>query len=105
MKTTNLLTTTAGVVRKPVGRHMAVWFLYACSLLITGSNASAQYIQSNLVADNSSFGAAHVDSKLIDPWGLAILPGGVFAIANAHSGTITFYGESGVKLPMEVTVP
>jgi uncharacterized protein (TIGR03118 family) len=84
---------------------MAVWFLYACSLLITGSNASAQYIQSNLVADNSSFGAAHVDSKLIDPWGLAILPGGVFAIANAHSGTITFYGESGVKLPMEVTVP
>src|SRR5262249_51007310 len=75
------------------------WFLLCCAY------ASAQYAQSNLVADRTGFGAAHLDPRLIDPLGIAIVPGGPFAVANAHSGVITFYTHTGAKLPLEVTVP
>jgi uncharacterized protein (TIGR03118 family) len=48
---------------------------------------------------------AHLDSKLLDPWGIALFPGGPFAVANAHSGVITLYTAAGSKLPLEITVP
>ena len=76
-----------------------------CLFLLCCGNASAQYAQTDLVADRTGFGAVHVDPKLIDPWGIAIFQGGLFAVTNAHSGAITFYTHTGAKLPLEVTVP
>jgi uncharacterized protein (TIGR03118 family) len=88
-------------------RHARIQSLPAWSLvfLLCSASASAQYAQSNLVADRTGFGAEHVDPGLIDPWGIAIFPGGPFAVANARSGLITFYTHTGAKLPLEVTVP
>jgi uncharacterized protein (TIGR03118 family) len=82
----------------PVACLGACWFLF-------GESTFAQYAQSNLVADRTGFGAAQVDPKLLDPWGIAIVRGGLFAVTNAHSGVITFYTSTGAKLPLEVTVP
>jgi uncharacterized protein (TIGR03118 family) len=98
MKPTN--SSKLSVIR---GRLPAVFL--SAGLLLSVSDATAQYVQSNLVSDTSSFGGKSLDPKLIDPWGMVSLPGGVLAVANAHSGTITFYTQTGSKLPLEVTVP
>jgi hypothetical protein len=48
-------------------------------LLVAARQAGAQttnnFKQSNLVADTSSVGAAHVDANLVNPWGIAFFPG------------------------------
>jgi uncharacterized protein (TIGR03118 family) len=89
----------------PVAASAPAACLAAGLFLLSTGTASAQYVQSNLVANRSGLGAAHVDPHLVDPWGVVNLPGGAFAIANAHSGLITFYSAAGSKLPLEITVP
>jgi uncharacterized protein (TIGR03118 family) len=92
-------------VPTPIRRSCYVIYLAAGLLLFSPGAAFAQYAQFNLVANRSGMGAAQVDPHLIDPWGVVNLPGGTFAVANAHSGVITFYTSSGSKLPWEVVVP
>jgi uncharacterized protein (TIGR03118 family) len=82
--------------------------LFAISLFIATSSlvlAGSGYVQSALTADTSGFGAAHIDAQLLDPWGMVIVHDGTFAVADRGSGLITFYTDSGVKLPSAVVVP
>jgi uncharacterized protein (TIGR03118 family) len=48
--------------------------------------------------------AAHVDPSLVNPWGLAQVPGGPLWVANNGSGTATLY-TTNFKLPLTVTIP
>ena len=53
------------------------------------------YEQTNLVADVTGFGAAFVDSSLINAWGIAVAPSGPFWISANNAGLSTIYSKTG----------
>jgi len=65
----------------------------------------AGYSQTNLVSNTA--GVAHTtDPQLLNPWGISILPGQDFWIANNNSGTSTLYDNQGNKdTGLVVTIP
>src|SRR6202790_1715298 len=63
------------------------------------------YFQTNLVSNIAGV-AATTDPQLLNPWGISILPGQDFWIANNNSGTSTLYDLNGVKdAALVVTIP
>src|SRR6202051_2603047 len=62
------------------------------------------YSQTNLVS-NTAGAATTTDSQLLNPWGISILPGQDFWIANNNSGTSTLYDPQGKKNALVVTIP
>ena len=50
----------------------------------------AGYFQTNLVSNTAGV-ATTTDPQLLNPWGISILPGQDFWIANNNSGTSTLY--------------
>src|SRR5712675_2955651 len=60
-------------------------------ILIIPSGLRAQqggYFQTNLVSNTAGV-ATNTDPQLLNPWGISILPGQDFWIANTNSGTST----------------
>ena len=49
--------------------------------------------------------AAHADSNLANPWGMAASSGGTIWVANNKTGTSTLYQQDGSLNPLVVTVP
>jgi uncharacterized protein (TIGR03118 family) len=79
--------------------------LSAMFLLIPGASlATAQYTQTNLVADVKGH-AIHTDPVLVNAWGLAFFPHGPFFAADTGTGMSTVYGPNGKLLPTAVTIP
>src|SRR6202167_6743746 len=81
------------------------------ALLMTLGSASmmyaqqAGYSQTNLVSNTAGVGTT-TDPQLLNPWGISILPGQDFWIANNNSGTSTLYDENGNKdAALVVTIP
>src|SRR6202167_2230064 len=75
--------------------------------LTTPSGSWAQqtgYSQTNLVSNVTGV-ATTTDSQLLNPWGISILPGQDFWIANNNSGTSTLYDAQGSKNALVVTIP
>jgi uncharacterized protein (TIGR03118 family) len=69
---------------------------------------SVYVVQTALLADQASASAAHVDPKLINPWGLTYGPQTYFWGANNGSGTSTVYDGTGALMPtppLVVTIP
>jgi uncharacterized protein (TIGR03118 family) len=65
----------------------------------------AGYSQTNLVSNTASV-AKSTDPQLLNPWGISILPGQDFWIANNNSGTSTLYDNQGNKdTGLVVTIP
>jgi hypothetical protein len=67
--------------------------------LATPSGLLAQqvgYSQTNLVSNTAGV-AKTTDSQLLNPWGISILPGQDFWIANNNGGTSTLYDGQGNK--------
>jgi len=62
------------------------------------------YKQTNLTANMSGV-ANQTDPQLINPWGIAFLPGNPFWVANNRSGTSTLYDAQGNKQQIVVTIP
>jgi uncharacterized protein (TIGR03118 family) len=82
-----------------------------CLLLFTlGLTAALSYAQqsgysqTNLVADTAGI-AAHTDSQLSNPWGIAVSPEQLFWIANNNGGMSTLYDASGNKNSIVVQIP
>jgi uncharacterized protein (TIGR03118 family) len=61
-------------------------------------NAATAFAAKTLVADSAS-GTATVDANLVNPWGIAALPGAPMWVANNHSETSTLYDGNGVPQP------
>jgi len=79
--------------------------LLILGLVATVSRAQqAGYMQNNLVANTAGV-AAHTDSQLSNPWGIALLPDQPFWIANNNGGTSTLYDSSGNKNSLVVQLP
>jgi uncharacterized protein (TIGR03118 family) len=69
------------------------------------STAGNGFQQSNLVADIGGT-AAHTDPGLVNPWGIAFVPGQSFFIADNQSGTAKVYDPAGAAaLPIAVGIP
>src|SRR5271168_5578302 len=64
----------------------------------------AGYFQTNLVSNTAGI-ATTTDPQLLNPWGISILPGQDFWIANNNSGTSTLYDAKGNKNSLVVTIP
>jgi uncharacterized protein (TIGR03118 family) len=62
------------------------------------------YSQTNLVSNTAGV-ATTTDSQLSNPWGISILPGQDFWIADNNSGTSTLYDPQGKKNALVVTIP
>src|SRR5580692_3965545 len=84
---------------------LSFWLLMT---LVIPSGLLAQqtgYSQTNLVSNISGI-ATTTDPQLLNPWGISILPGQDFWIANNNSGTSTLYDENGNKdAALVVTIP
>jgi uncharacterized protein (TIGR03118 family) len=52
------------------------------------------YKQTNLVSDTAGM-AANMDAKLVNPWGIAFVPGNPFWISDNNSGFTTLYDQNG----------
>src|SRR6266851_1849846 len=65
----------------------------------------AGYSQTDLVS-NAAGVANTTDTQLMNPWGISVLPGQDFWIANNNSGTSTLYDAQGNKdTALVVTIP
>src|SRR5580704_1513864 len=65
----------------------------------------AGYSQTNLVSNTAGVGNT-TDPQLLNPWGISLLPGQDFWIANNNSGTSTLYDLNGTKdTALVVTIP
>jgi uncharacterized protein (TIGR03118 family) len=78
------------------------------STLVLSTGLWAQqggYFQTNLVSNTASV-ATTTDPQLLNPWGISLLPGQDFWIANNNSGTSTLYDLNGNKnTALVVTIP
>src|ERR1700688_4884977 len=64
----------------------------------------AGYSQTNLVSNTAGLGKT--DSQLLNPWGISVLPGEDFWIADNNSGVSTLYDQNGNKdTGLVVTIP
>ena len=82
-------------------------WIFLTAILFAAAMAAAQtnsYKQTNLVSDGS-VSAAHTDNKLINPWGIALLPGQPFWVADNNSGFATLYDQEGNKAQPTVQIP
>ncbi len=84
-------------------------FLSLSSLLLLSSASLpaasvGTFVQANLTSDLPGM-AQHLDSNLVNPWGLAAGPSTPFWIADNHAGVATVYNGSGAALPITVTIP
>src|SRR5258706_10203394 len=68
-----------------------------------GDNAPFYRI-TNLVSDGT-ISAAHTDTNLVNAWGIAPNPTGVWWVNDAGSGVSTLYDGNGVPQSLIVTVP
>jgi uncharacterized protein (TIGR03118 family) len=65
----------------------------------------AGYSQTNLVSNTAGV-AATTDPQLLNPWGISVLPGQDFWIADNNSGVSTLYDQNGKKdTGLIVTIP
>ena len=64
----------------------------------------AGYSQTNLVSNTAGV-ATTTDPQLLNPWGISILPGQDFWIADNNGGTSTLYDAQGNKNSLVVTIP
>jgi hypothetical protein len=83
------------------------WFLLF-GMVVAAANARAQtiaYRQIDLTSNVPDL-ANNLSPDLVNPWGLAFLPGKAFFIANNGNGRITTYDFTGLGVaPSGFTVP
>jgi uncharacterized protein (TIGR03118 family) len=66
--------------------------------------AANQFVQHNLVSDLQG-SADHVDSALVNPWGLVASPTSPFWLSDNGSGFSTLYNGSGGPIALKVAIP
>jgi len=70
----------------------------------SGMHTANGYSERTLVSDGA-ISAAHVDSNLVNPWGLVFNPSGFAWIANNGTQTSTLYDGNGVAQTLVVSIP
>jgi uncharacterized protein (TIGR03118 family) len=86
-------------------RNMQRLGIFAVVAFAGSISAATVFTQTNLVVDSNPPAANATDGKLINPWGLAVGPTGIFWASNQGSNTSTLYDSSGNKNSLEVSIP
>src|SRR6185312_10766422 len=74
--------------------------LAACSSDITNNVPTVNsFNETRLVADKAAGGAATIDAKLVNPWGLTFSSNGILWASDNGSGVSTLYNADGTALP------
>ncbi len=72
----------------------------------SGEKAATGFVtQTNLVSNTPNIPAAHTDSNLVNPWGIAFSPGGPFWISDNGAGVTTLYDSGGIPQGGAITIP
>lgn len=66
---------------------------------------TTNFDQTNLVADQASFGASIVDPNIGNPWGIASNPAGILWISENSKGLTTIYDSTGAQKLAPVAIP
>jgi uncharacterized protein (TIGR03118 family) len=82
----------------------AVGVVAASAWIASTCPAAEAYLQTNLVSDLAGM-AAHTDSNLVNPWGIASSTNSPFWVADNHTGVSTLYDASGTPSSLVVTIP
>ncbi|HYA23333.1 MAG TPA: TIGR03118 family protein [Terriglobales bacterium] len=88
-------------------KKLALFLLGLLATSVVPPTVSAQqnaYMQTNLVANVAGV-AKNTDPQLSNPWGISIIPGDPFWIANNNGGTSTLYDANGNKQSLVVGIP
>ena len=85
-------------------RPRMIALIAAAALLAPPACLAQGYLQTNLVSDLPGM-AAHTDSNLVNPWGIASSPTSFFWVADNHAGVSTLYDSDGTPQSLVVTVP
>jgi uncharacterized protein (TIGR03118 family) len=76
-------------------RTVVLGLVCASALPLPSAHAQTNsYKQTNLVSDTARM-AANMDAKLLNPWGIAFVPGNPFWISDNNSGFTTLYDQNG----------
>jgi uncharacterized protein (TIGR03118 family) len=76
-------------------RSFVLGAIAVCVLFSSAAYAQVNsYKQTNLVSDTARM-AANMDAKLVNPWGIAFVPGNPFWISDNNSGFTTLYDQNG----------
>src|SRR6202163_1738835 len=86
-------------------RHNLVFAAVLGLMLSLGSSTAFAQHYVNAVLVKNLATAKHVDSQLVNPWGLVYGPGSPFWVSDEGSGLSTLYDGTGVKQSLVVTVP
>lgn len=91
-------------------KHRTIFLACFLGMISAGAvvNASAQsntYQQTNLVSDLPQT-AVHADRNLLNPWGIAVIPGEAFFISANHHGGARLYDAAGNNVnPVQFAIP
>lgn len=83
---------------------LAFFCLQVISSLPVNATTTNSFKQTNLVSDTSGMATVR-DSGLVNPWGVAFLPGNPFWIADNNSGIATLYSKTGMMQLSPFTIP
>jgi uncharacterized protein (TIGR03118 family) len=91
----------------PAVTGLGVGALAISSAGAAASNSKNSFVETNLVANNTSFGAKLVDPNLQNAWGLAAGPDSPIWVSDNNSGLATVYsgGVGGGSVSLDLTVP
>ena len=94
---------------KTLPRRLITAVIIAAITLTTGAaradNDDLAYSQTNLVSNGTASTVGAPDMHLKNPWGIAMLPGAPFWIADNGTGFSTLYDGHGTTIPLVVTIP
>jgi uncharacterized protein (TIGR03118 family) len=84
------------------------WLFFVSGFLLVAASTSAQsiaYRQTNLASDVPGL-ANHTDPFLLNPWGIAVVPGQSFFVANANQGHVISLDATGSRVaPPGFSIP
>ena len=79
--------------------------LQACRKLPHAPGFENDFLQVNLVANNSNYGAVTVDPTFVNGWGIAFASSGPAWVSSPGTGLSTIYSAAGAILRAPVTIP
>jgi uncharacterized protein (TIGR03118 family) len=86
-------------------RALLALFVALCAAIPVAAQTATSYQQTNLVSDVAG-NATHTDPLLLNPWGIAFVPGQPFWIAANNSGFSQQYDATGTaQAPASVKIP
>src|SRR5882672_6271762 len=78
--------------------------LFAVAILASPKAFGDTYSWTNFQSDIAGV-AQHVDSNLVNPWGMAVSPNGTIWVSDNGTGVSTLYHQDGTAVSLVVTIP